>query len=176
MAATGQTKSSGNNAFSEQEWHEWLKGWCDLMVDIWVYRMMALGVHDTGALVNSIKKRIIIEATTEIEHSFLEYGIYQAAGVGNFYEHGNGGDLLFLDKDYRKENGLDKPRKRGPAWGGGYTSGKPRKPRDWFTPKYFYSMMRLNERAAQYYGESYQGYLSQALDEIFSKNSRLRSL
>lgn len=176
MAATGQTKSSGSAAFNEREWHDWLKGWADLMVDIWVDRLMALGVHDTGALVSSVKRRITIEATTEIEHSFLEYGIYQAAGVGYGYSHGNGGDLPFLGDDYRHAHGLDKPRKRGPKWGGGYTSGKPRKPRDWFTKKYFYSMHRLNERAARYYGESYQGYLSQALDEMFDPQSKLRSL
>ena len=35
---------------------------------------------------------------------FLQYGIYVDLGTGKGYKRGNGGDLKFLGKDYRKEH------------------------------------------------------------------------
>lgn len=36
---------------------------------------------------------------TTIEHKFLLYGLYVAAGVGHEFRHGNLGDLPFLGAD-----------------------------------------------------------------------------
>lgn len=159
--------------YTEEQLRQFERGWCDFMVDIWRERQMQLRVRDTGALMASVGGTA---ADGVITHKFLEYGIYVAAGVGYGYAHDNGGDLRFLDPVYRKEQGLDRPRKRGPKWGGGHTSGKPRQRRDWFSAKYLYSMRRLNEKEAEFYGEKYQGLLSTALDELLSQTGTLRSL
>lgn len=152
------------------------RGWCDMMVDIWHERMMQLRVRDTGSLMGSVRGSVDSGDVTTIQHSFLEYGIYVAAGVGNFYRHGNGGNLEFLDPEYRREHGLDRPRKRGPRWGGGYTSGRPRKEKEWFARKYLYSIHRLNEKEAEFYGEAYQGLLPDVFDAMFGREGKLRSL
>lgn len=147
---------------------EFERGWTDFMIDIWHERQVTLGINDTGALRSSLSGGMGgSEAHRTITHRFLMYGIYVATGVGRGYAHGNGGDLEFLDTAYRKAHGLDRPRKRGPAWGGGYTSGKPRKPRDWFAKKYYYSMRRLMEKERAFYGESYQGTLIEAFTAMF---------
>lgn len=146
------------------------RGWTDFMVDIWRERMAMLKINNTGALRMSLEGSISgDEGQRRISHRFLMYGIYVATGVGSGYKHGNGGDLEFLSPEYRKEHGLDKPRKRGPAWGGGMTSGKPRKARDWFSRKYFYSMKRLMEKEAEYYGETYNGIMIQAVATLFEE-------
>lgn len=164
------------NVYTPQQLHQFEQGWTDMMVDIWHERMTQLRVYDTGALMSSVSGSVQDGATKIIEHKFLEYGIYVAAGVGNRYEHDNGGDLEFLDKEYRKAHGLDKPRKRGPAWGGGYTSGRPRERRDWFSKKYLYSIHRLNEKEAAFYGEAYLGMLPTVLDAMFNPQGKMRSL
>ena len=51
-------------------------------------------------------------------------------GVGNGYKRGNGGDLHFLDPEYRKKHKLGKPRKR----------------RNWYSPK-LYSSVKVLQRA-----------------------------
>ena len=82
-----------------------------------------------------------------IEHRFLEYGIYVARGVGNGYYRGNPGDLKFL-KDWK-------------------TNPHHRQPRDWFAKKYMYSLHRLNEFEAAYYGTTYNGVVSSFLQQLF---------
>jgi len=170
--------------YTQEQLRRFEQGWCDTMVDIWHERMMLLGVRDTGALMGSVNGSVNGSAGgRSITHRFLEYGIYVAAGVGGGghkgkygYRHGNGGDLEFLDPQYREEHGLDKPRKRGPKWGGVYTSGKPRKERDWFARKYLASIHRLNEKEAEFYGEAYQGLLPEVFDSLFGNDGKLRSL
>lgn len=144
------------------------RGWTDFMVDIWHERQIMLSINDTGALRSSMAGTVSgSEGQRTITHRFLMYGIYVSAGVGRGYTHGNGGVLRFLDPAYRKAHHLDRPRKKGPAWGGGYTSGKPRKERDWFARKYYYSMRRLMDKEASYYGEAYQGTLIEAFTAMF---------
>ena len=43
---------------------------------------------------------------TQLTFEFLQYGLYVDAGTGRGYKRGNGGDLYFLAKDYRKEHKL----------------------------------------------------------------------
>ena len=71
---------------------------------------------------------------------------------------------------------MDEPRKVGPAWGGRIAGGKPKGRRDWFSQKYYSSVMRLNEREADFYGETYNGLMATALDEIFSGVGAARNL
>lgn len=128
----------------------YIDAWTREQLLIWRERLERLGVIRTGALHQSFKSAIQQEADgTTITMKFLQYGIYQALGVGRGYAHGNGGDLPFLRKDYREENRLNKPRKVGPAWGGYMTSGKPRKARDWYTRKLFMSTRAMVEDLAR---------------------------
>lgn len=88
----------------------------------------------------------------------------------------NDGDLDFLNKQYRAERELDKPKKVGPAWGGRVAGGVPIGRRDWFSAKYYASVMKLNEHEASFYGDAYNGLMASALTEIFKGIGAARNL
>lgn len=138
---------------TDAEHQKWLEGWSEFMVKMWRERMMQFAppVYDTGALSRSVQSVIHPGPVTSIEHRFLEYGIYVARGVGNGYRHNNGGDLAFL-KDWKSN-----PRHR--------------QKRDWFSKKYMYSLHRLNEFEAAYYGTTYNGLVSSFLRQLFNGGS-----
>lgn len=136
----------------------YINEWARTQLIIWREKVERLGIVRTGALHQSFTDRInrAAKGETTINFRFLSYGIYQALGVGYGYrdgEHGNYGDLEFLDEDYRSEHGLDRPRKVGPKWGGYKTSGKPRQRRDWYSKKLYMSAMALVEDLARILGE-----------------------
>lgn len=131
---------------TEEELRKYERGWADTLVDILHERLMMLSIRDTGALYDSVRRGVVTDRT--IEHRFLEYGIYVANGTGNGYKRDNGGYLQILDKEYRKEHGLKKKRK----------------PRDWFFKRYHYSIHRLNEKEAEFYGDQYQGMIKEILN------------
>lgn len=57
---------------------------------------------------------------------------------------------------------------------GKYNKGKGhRQARDWFARKYRYSLHRLNDYEASFYGEAYQGFLSDALAAMFGDPAAL---
>lgn len=138
---------------TDAEHQKWLEGWSEFMVKMWRERMMQFAppVYDTGALSRSVQGVIHPGPVTSIEHRFLEYGIYVARGVGNGYRHNNGGDLAFL-KDWKSN-----PHHR--------------QKRDWFSKKYIYSLHRLNEFEAAYYGTTYNGLVSSFLRQLFTGGS-----
>lgn len=138
---------------TDAEHQKWLEGWSEFMVKMWRERMMQFAppVYDTGALSRSVQGVIHPGPVTSIEHRFLEYGIYVARGVGNGYRHNNGGDLAFL------KNWKSNPRHR--------------QKRDWFSKKYMYSLHRLNEFEAAYYGTTYNGLVSSFLRQLFTGGS-----
>lgn len=148
---------SSQNGFkpnmTDAEHQKWLEGWSEFMVKMWRERMMQFAppVYDTGALSRSVQGVIHPGPVTSIEHRFLEYGIYVARGVGNGYRHNNGGDLAFL-KDWKSN-----PHHR--------------QKRDWFSKKYMYSLHRLNEFEAAYYGTTYNGLVSSFLRQLFTGGS-----
>ena len=143
------TERSGLNNMSEAEHSKWVQGWSDFMVKMWQEKMLQFAppVYDTGALSRSVQGVVHPGPVTTIEHRFLEYGIYVARSVGNGYNRGNGGDLKFL-KDWK-------------------TNPYHRQKRDWFSKKYMYSLHRLNEFEAAYYGQTYQGLVSSFLWQLF---------
>lgn len=138
---------------TDAEHQKWLEGWSEFMVKMWRERMMQFAppVYDTGALSRSVQGVIHPGPVTSIEHRFFEYGIYVARGVGNGYRHNNGGDLAFL-KDWK-------------------TNPRHRQKRDWFSKKYMYSLHRLNEFEAAYYGTTYNGLVSSFLRQLFTGGS-----
>lgn len=101
------------------------KGWTENMGTYWRERMERLRTIDTGALYSSIKGHLEQGTVTTIEHTFLQYGIYVAAGVGPAHVwkkwteaqggekimRPNDGDLDFLNKQYRAKHDLNKPKK-----------------------------------------------------------------
>ena len=127
--------------------------WTPKMVDIWEEKLLLLGVYDSGALVASLTGNVNGDAMT---FKFLTYGVYVDTGVGYLYA-GHGGDIPFLDDAYRFEHDLDVPRKVGPAWGGGYTSGKPRQKKPWFNQKFFSSQMKLKADLQRIVGDAFVG-------------------
>lgn len=86
------------------------------MVEIWNDRLLMLGGVRTGNLYRSVQRGATSLSTEEsiIAFQFLQYGIYVDAGTGRGYKRGNGGDLYFLGKEYRKKHKLGKPRQRRP--------------------------------------------------------------
>lgn len=140
---------------TDAEHQKWIQGWSDFMIKMWRERMMQFAppVYRTGALASSVQGIVHPGPVTTIEHHFLEYGIYVARGVGNGYSRGNGGDLKFL-KDWK-------------------TNPHHRQPRDWFSKKYLYSIHRLNEFEASFYGTTYNGLVSSFLYQLFGSGSNI---
>lgn len=148
--------TNGQSKITEQQRNEYLQKWAANMIKYWQEKMMAASppVYDTGALYHSLAERLTTGDNALIEHRFLEYGLYVAAGTGNGYRHGNSG----LDD----ENGLQFLR------GGKWKKGRGHRiKRDWFSKKYLYSIHRLNDFEARYFGEAYQGLISDALSAMF---------
>ena len=178
---------------NEKELQKFEQEWTDNMSVYWRERMERLRVIDTGALYSSVVGLLHPGSPTTIEHRFLMYGKYVSEGVGrNFLKSKRAdGTIPFLlpgGEDYRKENRLDKPRRIGPAWRRSRNSpgdssnheagGRPMKfnpttgkyeERDWFFRKYYASRMNLNEFEAEYYGKTYQGMLTQGIDEVMNQ-------
>ena len=79
----------------------------------------------------------------EMRFKFLQYGIYVDLGTGKGYKRGNGGDLKFLGKDYRKEHNL----------------GKAREPRPWFSKSWYISTQVIKDDYARFDGDKFVGIM-----------------
>ena len=166
-----------------------------MMLNIWREKIIQLNITDSGALRESLEEVITTGKVTTIEHRFLQYGLYVAAGVGNGFKHGNGGNLLFMGDKFRKGKhaygsrqvgaGLSEEHMKSPKFehvivqrgknagkDAALTSGNKRMPRDWFFKKYYYSIRRLNLTEAEFYGKAYQGLTSSFFDELFTGTIR----
>ena len=145
-------KSGKNNnvqpPVSQQDIEKYEQGWTREMMTYWRERILKLQIYHTGALYKSLTGTLQPGNPTTIEHRFLYYGVYVAAGVGNGYRRGNGGDLAFL-QDWKTNR--DKHRQK----------------KDWFARKYFSSIMRLGEFEAAFYGQAFNGLMSEALQDVF---------
>ena len=151
--------TAGDVAIEERR--KFVEAWNKTMIDIWQERIYKLKVMDKKELYRSPviflfdpDDRIL---DISIGFKFNEYGLWQDLGTGYGYTRNNGGDLKFLDDTYREKHRLNKPRKRGPKWGGGYTSGFPRERRRWFSTKYYSSVMNLRDFLAKSLGKEFVG-------------------
>lgn len=181
--------------FTKEQIERYERGWSRMMIDIWREKIIQLNITDSGALQGSLQELVTTGQVTTIEHKFLQYGLFVAAGVGKGFAHGNPGDLLFMGNMYREGKhayesrqvgaGLSEKHMKGPKFGevivkrgpnagkrAALTSGEKRMPRDWFFKKYYYSIRRLNLTEAEFYGKAYQGLMSSFLDELFSGTIR----
>lgn len=181
--------------FTKEQIEQYERGWSMMMIDIWREKIIQLNITDSGALQGSLQELVSTGHVTTIEHKFLQYGLFVAAGVGKGFAHGNGGNLLFMGDKFREGKheygarqvgaGLSEEHMRGPKFKevtvqrgpnagkrAALTSGEKRMPRDWFFKKYYYSIRRLNLTEAEFYGKAYQGLMSSFLDELFTGTIR----
>lgn len=117
---------------------QYTEAWNDTMVKIWRERIIKLGVFETHRrktrasaphLLDSLRLFPVqhdgryMELT--LHYTFPEYGIYQDLGVGREKAIGNSGDIGEFTKSGRTR--------------------KIRKPRPWFSIKWYASCMNLKE-------------------------------
>lgn len=190
----GRSSGSGFH-YDQQELERYERGWSRMMIEIWSEKISKMNITDSGALQGSLQELVKTGQVTTIEHKFLQYGLFVAAGVGKGFYHGNPGDLLFMGDSYRDGKhaygsrqvgaGLSEKHMLGPKFErvivkrgknagkeAALTSGDKRMPRDWFFKKYYYSIRRLNLTESAFYGKAYQGLMSSFLDELFSGGIR----
>lgn len=156
--------------FTAEELRKFEKGWEEEMLEIWREKLIQYKIRHTGSLFTSLASSSSGEEVRTIVHRFLTYGIYVAMGVGRYYKNRENFED-YNSSSYRREHGLDKPRKIGPSgWGGGgyMTSGQPRRRRPWWSRKYYASLMKLNDVEGEFYGEMYRGVLFNVIKEEFS--------
>ena len=181
--------------YNRSELEHYEREWSKVMIDIWREKIQQLNISDSGTLKDSFEELVTTGQVTTIEHKFLQYGLFVAAGVGKGFAHGNPGDLLFMGDSYRKGKreygsrqvgaGLSEKHMLGPKFGevtvqrgpnagkrAALTSGEKRMPRDWFFKKYYYSIRRLNLEESAFYGRAYQGLMSTFLDDLFGGTIR----
>lgn len=162
-----------------EERRKYVEAWNRTMVDIWRERMVKLGVIDSGALWRSaIQAPVRADGRfydITLSYSFLEYGLWQDFGTGREFGIGNSGDVPSQGEPYRTEHDLNRPRKRGPKWGEGYTSGEPRAKRRWFSPKYYRSVMNLRDFLGTSLGREFISFFTNFdADEIRRKSNYYR--
>ena len=121
------------------------KAWYDKMVEIWRDRIDAMNILDTGELRQSVAGAnfAMEDAGGQMAFKFLQYGIYVDLGTGKGYKRGNGGDLEFLGKEYRKQHNL----------------GKARKMRPWFSSSWYVSTQVIRCVYARLVGEKFVGIM-----------------
>lgn len=125
---------------------EYIKGWTDTMVDIWKEKIIKYSIIDSGNLMSSVTGSSSQDSALL---KFVSYGIYQAYGVGNGYKHDNGGNLEFLDPEYRKKHKLGRLRKR----------------RNWYTPRLYSSVMVMQRAMAEIYSHDIVNTICDALTD-----------
>lgn len=123
---------------------KYIEGWTETMITIWKEKIVRFGIVDSGYLVSNISGNSSEDSALL---KFMTYGIYQAYGVGNGYKHENGGNLKFLDPEYRKEHKLGRRRKR----------------RNWFSPRLYSSVQVLQHAMAELYSHNIVNTICEAL-------------
>lgn len=105
-------------AYDERELERYERGWSRMMINIWREKIIQMNITDSGALEGSLQELVTTGKVTTIEHKFLQYGLFVAAGVGKGFDidgkiyrdkagnvrkiGSNPGDLLFMGDSYRK--------------------------------------------------------------------------
>lgn len=137
---------SGTTDRAQQEREKYVRAFNSTMIKIWREQISLLGVVDTGALYRSTVA-IRTEAdgrftSVTLAQAFNLYGIYVDAGTGSNTPRGNPGDI-------------------GRA--------NPRRPRRWFSRKYFASVMNIREFFADNLGKDMADTISNALTRDLSR-------
>ncbi|GHU79683.1 hypothetical protein FACS1894145_4360 [Bacteroidia bacterium] len=135
----------------------YLDGWAQMMITIWQEKMQSLQVGiserngrlrtSSGELYNSLRTEVIRQAggdTAKINHFFLYYGYYVAAGIGPKF--GASGKLG------KTRNSL-----------GQFSENPERKPKPWLSGKYWYSKNKLLAKMIETTGKHYLVSISEIL-------------
>ena len=128
---------------AQEERIKYARAWNQTMQSIWREKITLLGAVDTGALLHSIGAESSMSANSDFSelqfsNSFLRYGIYVERGTGRNTWRGNPGDI-----------GRDNHRKKRP----------------WFSPKFWYSSMRIKEFMEENIGEQFKGIMISTLND-----------
>lgn len=179
------TKTNGlNSAEAVEQRQRYVEAWNKTMITIWQEQITLLDVIDTKQLLQSpIALPVRADGRffdINLTQQFLEYGLWQDYGTGREFRPKNGGNLEFLDSSYRKKHRLNKPRKVGPKWGGGMTSGQPRERRRWFSKKYYSSVLNFRDFMADSTGQEFLGIITRqfndglfkSMTEYYKRNKR----
>lgn len=120
---------------------QYLVEWRQKMIQIWQDRLDLMQVHQKGHLRSSVRATAMSVTQTEatLAFQFIQYGIYVDRGVGNGYRPGNGGDLQFLGKAYRRQHHLGRPREKKP----------------WFSRSWYISVEVLKNHMAAILGDQF---------------------
>ena len=126
-----------------QDLQRYTAAWHEKMVQIWQDRIMTMAIHDTAALLNSVRGAGLsfTETGSVLSFQFLLYGIYVDMGVGNGYRPGDDGKIHVLDPVYRIEHKL----------------GAKREERPWFSRSWYISTQVMKEYMGKIIGEGFAG-------------------
>ena len=136
-----------------QKRQRYVAAWNETMIKIWCEKIRELKVIDTGQLLNSVVS-LGVQADgrffeVKITQQFLEYGLWQDYGTGKEVYRGNPGDI------YPNEKGRHKNRQR----------------KQWFSNKYFSSVMKMKDFLADSVGEQFVGVMSNAFRDEFMRHN-----
>lgn len=123
------------------EINDTLKAWADIVLEKWHNKLTELKVYDQGYLYDSLLYELLLNAgenIQKIEFTFKLYGVFVDIGVGKEVKKGNSGDLGFTPK---------------------------RKPKEWYSKKFYGQVMRLREILKEQYGRSIAYSMMNALSE-----------
>ena len=134
---------------------QYTEAWNDTMVKIWRERIIKLGVFETPRrktrasaphLLDSLRLFPVRHDDKYMEltmhYTFPEYGIFQDRGVGREKARGNSGDIDLFTKGNKER--------------------KFRKPRPWFSVKWYASCMNLKEFMSRAIGDHFVGIMTTA--------------
>lgn len=116
--------------------NETIKAWADIVIKKFHAKIVELKVYDKGNLDNSLLHEMLINAGTDIERiefTFKLYGIFVDMGVGKELPKGNSGDTADFSTS-------------------GFTP--TRKPKEWFSKKYYGQVMKLREILIEQYSKA----------------------
>lgn len=134
----------------EQDIQEYSREWYNMMTRIWRDRLNMMVRRDTGTLFHSVQNASLQVSGMSVQavFRFVEYGLYVDAGTGNGYRRGNGGNLEFLNKSYRKIHGMGKPREKRP----------------WFSRSWAISRRVIGDKMQDLIGEKFIGLFDTLAD------------
>lgn len=132
---------------------QYTEAWNDTMVKIWRERIIKLGVFETPRRKTRVSAPHLLDSLRlfpvqhddkymelTMHYTFPEYGIFQDLGVGREKAIGNPGDIGEFT-----QGGKDR---------------KIRKPRKWFSIKWYASCMNLKEFMARAIGDEFIGIIT----------------
>jgi len=152
------TNTNGlNNAEAIEQRQRYVEAWNNTMISIWQEQITMLDVIDTGQLLQSpISLPVHADGRffeISLTQQFLEYGLWQDYGTGREISRGNKGDI-----------GRVKVRER----------------RQWFSKKYYSSVLNFRDFMADSVGQEFCGIFTEmfndglfkSMTEYYKRNKR----